>query len=79
MTQNPRNQNTCEVCQQSFNSEQELQTHQNTAHGQNKSGERQSNFDIETDQPKRTKNCLIRYCTRPSRKCWSITLKGDYK
>ena len=55
MNQNPRNQNTCEVCQQPFNSEQELQTHQNTAHGQNKSGERQSNYDIETDQPNERK------------------------
>jgi hypothetical protein len=51
MNQNPRDQNTCEVCHKSFNSEQELQTHQDNAHGQSKSGGRQSNYDIETDQP----------------------------
>ena len=55
MNQNPRGQNTRKVCQQSFNSEQELQTHQNTAHGQNDSGGRQSNYDIETDQPNERK------------------------
>jgi hypothetical protein len=51
MNQNPRGQNICGVCHESFDSEQELQTHQNNAHGQSKSGGRQSNYDIETDQP----------------------------
>ena len=55
MNQNPRDQNTCDVCQQSFNSEQELQTHQDSAHGQSKPGERQSNYDIEQDQPNQRK------------------------
>jgi hypothetical protein len=55
MSQNPKSQQTCEVCQQSFDSEQELQTHQNHAHGQNESGERQSNYDIETDRPNQRK------------------------
>jgi hypothetical protein len=55
MNQNPNGHQTCEVCQQSFDSEQELQTHQNNAHGQNESGERQSNYDIETDRPNQRK------------------------
>ena len=55
MSLNPNDQQTCEVCQQSFDSEQELQTHHNSAHGQNESGERQSNYDIETDRPNQRK------------------------
>jgi hypothetical protein len=55
MSQNPRDQKTCELCQQSFNSEQELHTHQNNAHGQNNPGDRQSNYDIEQDQPNQRK------------------------
>ena len=55
MSQDPMGQPTCEVCQQSFDSEQELQSHQSDAHGQNESGERQSNCDIETDQPNQRK------------------------
>jgi hypothetical protein len=55
MSQNPKSQQTCEVCQQSFDSEQEFQTHQNNAHGQNESGTRQSSYDIETDQPNQRK------------------------
>jgi hypothetical protein len=55
MSQDPMGQPTCEVCQQSFDSEQELQSHQSDAHGQNESGERQSNYDIETDQPNHRK------------------------
>ena len=55
MNQNPRDQNTCEVCHKSFNSEQELQTHQDNAHGQGKSGGKQSNYDIETDRPNERK------------------------
>lgn len=55
MDQNPRGQNTCEVCQQAFDSEQELQTHQNSAHGQNNLADRRSNYDIERDQPNERK------------------------
>jgi hypothetical protein len=55
MSQNPRDQKTCELCRQSFNSEQELHTHQNNAHGQNNPGDRQSNYDIEQDQPNQRK------------------------
>jgi hypothetical protein len=55
MNQNPNGQQTCEVCRQSFDSEQELQTHQNNAYGQNESGKRQSNYDIETDRPNERK------------------------
>lgn len=42
MTQNPNQQNTCEVCHQSFNSERELQDHQKNAHSQRKQGEGQT-------------------------------------
>jgi hypothetical protein len=55
MSQDPRNENNCEVCQQSFDSEQELQSHQNGAHGESDSGDRQSNYDIEQDQPNKRK------------------------
>jgi hypothetical protein len=55
MGQNPQVPQTCEGCQQSFDSEQELQTHQNNAHGQSESGERQSSYDIETDRPNQRK------------------------
>jgi hypothetical protein len=50
MNQNPKNQNDCEVCHQSFNSAQELQAHRQNAHQQNKPGDRQGNYDIEQDQ-----------------------------
>jgi hypothetical protein len=51
MNQDPREGNICDVCQQPFNSERELQSHRDRAHGQNESGEKQSNYDVETDQP----------------------------
>jgi hypothetical protein len=38
MTQNPNDQKTCGVCHQTFNSAQELQEHQKTAHSQQKQG-----------------------------------------
>lgn len=47
--QNPKNQNRCEVCQQSFNSPRELQEHQRTAHQQ---GQRQQGS---TQEQKREK------------------------
>ncbi len=50
MSEDPKDQNTCDVCQQSFTTEQELQNHQNVAHGDDNRG-RQSNYDIERDQP----------------------------
>jgi hypothetical protein len=53
MSEHPKGQQTCEVCEQAF--EQEPQTHQDNAHGQNESGERQSNYDIETDRPNQRK------------------------
>ena len=55
MSEHPKDQQTCEVCEQAFDSEPELQTHQNNAHGQNESGERQSNYDIETERPNQRK------------------------
>jgi len=55
MNQNAQNRNDCEVCHQSFDSAQELQAHRQTAHGQNKPGDRQSDYDMERDQPKRKK------------------------
>lgn len=55
MSENPRNQNTCEVCQESFGSQEELQTHQDSAHGENTPGDRRSNFDVETDRPNERK------------------------
>ncbi len=51
MSQDPTDQKTCDVCQQPFDSEQELQIHQNDVHGLNESGERQSSYDIEQDRP----------------------------
>ena len=55
MDQNPKSQNKCEVCQQSFNSQRELQEHQKTAHGQQ--GQRQpgSIDDQKRDDQKREK------------------------
>ncbi len=50
MSQDPLNQNTCEVCQESFGSPDELQTHRDSAHGQNTPGDRQSSYDVETDK-----------------------------
>jgi hypothetical protein len=55
MDQNSKSQNACEVCHQSFNSAQELQTHRQTAHGENKPSDRQGNYDIERDQERRQK------------------------
>jgi C2H2-type zinc finger protein len=55
MNQNPTDQTTCEVCHKPFNSEEELQTHQDNAHGQGESGGKQSNYDIETDRPNERK------------------------
>jgi len=55
MSEHSKGEQTCEVCEQAFDSEQELQTHQNNSHGQNESGERQSNYDVETDRPNRRK------------------------
>lgn len=51
MESNPKGQNTCEVCQESFDSEQDLQTHRKDAHGQNQPSNRRSNYDIETELP----------------------------
>jgi len=50
MSQDPNNQGTCEICQQSFSTEQELQNHQNVAHGDD-DRDKPSNYDIERDQP----------------------------
>ena len=50
MNQNATNQNTCEVCHQSFDSQNELQNHQDSAHGENTPGDRRSSYDIETDR-----------------------------
>jgi len=55
MNQNPKSQKDCEVCHQSFGSAQELQAHRQSAHGENKPGDRQGNYDIEQDQPRRQK------------------------
>lgn len=55
MDQNPKHQNDCEVCHQSFNSEQELQAHRQSAHGENRPADRQGNYDIERDEQKRDK------------------------
>jgi hypothetical protein len=55
MNRNPSGQNTCEKCQQAFDSEAELHNHQDTAHGGNESGQRQSNFDVEQEQPNERK------------------------
>jgi hypothetical protein len=55
MGQNPKDQNTCEVCQRSFDSKQDLQTHRNDAHGQNNPADRRSNYDIQQDQPNERK------------------------
>ena len=55
MSQNPMDHKTCEDCQQSFDSEQELHNHWDTAHGESESGERKSNYDIETDRPNQRK------------------------
>ncbi len=55
MNRNPSGQNTCEKCQQAFDSEAELHNHEDTAHGGNESGQRQSNFDVEQEQPNERK------------------------
>jgi hypothetical protein len=55
MSEDPKGQNTCDACQQAFDSEQELQTHQDNAHGESESGDRQSNYDIEQDKPNQRK------------------------
>jgi hypothetical protein len=55
MSRDPADPKTCTVCQQAFDSEQELQTHQNQIHGPTESGERQSNYDIEQDEPNQRK------------------------
>jgi hypothetical protein len=55
MNQNPNDRNTCDVCEQPFSSEQELQNHKNDVHEQSSSGDRQSNYDIERDQPQERK------------------------
>jgi hypothetical protein len=55
MDRNPNDRNTCDICQQLFSSDQELQTHKNDVHGQGKSGDRQSNYDIEQDQTQERK------------------------
>lgn len=51
MAQDPKHQNTCDVCRRSFSSGQELETHNNADHGLNSfnESERQSNYDIERD------------------------------
>jgi hypothetical protein len=55
MNQDPRSGQTCDICQQPFSSEQELQNHQSDAHGQSGSGNNQSNYDTESDQPNERK------------------------
>ena len=50
MSQDPLNQNTCEVCHQSFDSQNELQNHQDSADGENTPGDPRSSYDIETDK-----------------------------
>jgi hypothetical protein len=55
MDQNPKNQNDCEVCHQSFNSQPELQAHRQSAHGENRPADRQGSYDIERDEQKRDK------------------------
>ena len=50
MSQDPQNQSTCDVCRQSFSTEQELQNHRNVAHGDDDRGT-QSNYDVEREQP----------------------------
>ena len=55
MDQNPKDQNTCDICEQPFSSERELQAHKNDVHGQSSSEDRQSNYDIERDQPQERK------------------------
>jgi hypothetical protein len=55
MSQDPLNKNTCEVCHQSFGSQDELQNHQDSAHGENTPGDRRANYDIETDRPNERK------------------------
>jgi hypothetical protein len=55
MDQNPKDQNTCDVCEQPFSSEQELQDHKDNAHGRSNSADKQSNYDIERDQPQERK------------------------
>lgn len=51
MTQNRMDQRTCEVCNQSFNSDRELQEHQKNSHSQDK----QSGVEQDQDQPRREK------------------------
>ncbi|HEY3617222.1 MAG TPA: hypothetical protein VGK96_10445 [Candidatus Sulfotelmatobacter sp.] len=55
MDQNPKDQNTCDVCEQPFSSEQELKDHKDNAHGRSNSADKQSNYDIERDQPQERK------------------------
>lgn len=50
MSQNPANENTCEVCHQSFDSQDELRNHQGSAHGENTPGDPRLSYDIETDR-----------------------------
>jgi hypothetical protein len=51
MTQNRMDQRTCEKCNQSFNSDRELQEHQQNSHSQ----DQQSGSGSEQDQQRREK------------------------
>jgi hypothetical protein len=55
MDKNQPGQNSCEVCHESFDSAQELQSHRQSAHQENKPADRQGKFDIESDQQRREK------------------------
>lgn len=55
MDKNQPGQNSCEVCHESFDSAQELQSHRQSAHQENKPADRQGRFDIESDQQRREK------------------------
>jgi hypothetical protein len=56
MNQDPKNQNRCEVCQQSFNSPRELQDHKMHAHGQQQQGQHQQGQQQGQRQPESMKN-----------------------
>jgi hypothetical protein len=51
MTENRRDQRTCEVCNQSFNSDRELEEHQKSTH----SPDQRSGSGRDQDQPRREK------------------------
>jgi hypothetical protein len=56
MDKNQRDQNSCEVCHESFDSAQELQSHRQSAHQENKPVDRQGKFYVESEpRPRRVK------------------------